>query len=101
MATIQPNRRGRQQVLQSKESRELVRETAEKLATAMRAEGIMVDGIPGVIALPVEVDVYETDRARASVTIKHPSGLAVAAKHGLHFRAAASLGLEIVRQGKR
>lgn len=72
-----------------------VADLAEKVADNLRSQGHMVEGIPGEIALPVRVSVYETDRARASVTIAHPSGLAVQAKHGALTRAAAAEGLEV------
>lgn len=36
-----------------------------------------------------------TNRARASVTIAHPAGLAMEAKHGTLRKAAASVGLEV------
>lgn len=45
--------------------------------------------------LPVVVDEYTTDRTAASVTLAHPAGLAVQAKHGLLTKAAASAGLEV------
>lgn len=44
---------------------------------------------------PIEVNTYTTDRAAASVTIAHPKGLAVQAKHGTLTRAAAAQGLEV------
>jgi hypothetical protein len=45
--------------------------------------------------LPVVVDQYTTDRRAASVTIAHPAGLAVQAKHGVLTRAASAAGLEV------
>lgn len=38
---------------------------------------------------------YTTDRAAAAVSIAHPAGLAMQAKHGALTKAAASLGLEV------
>lgn len=80
---------------ESDEMRRLVAEAAEKVAENVREQGIRVEGIPGDIELPVKVTVYETDRARASVTLAHPAGLAVQAKHGALTRAASALGLTV------
>lgn len=38
---------------------------------------------------------YTTDRAKGSVTIAHPAGLAIEAKHGALKKAAASVGLTV------
>ena len=43
----------------------------------------------------VTVRSYTTDRAAAAVTIAHPAGLSMQAKHGSLTKAAASLGLEV------
>ena len=59
----------------------------ERVAAAARAAGIMVDGIPGDIPLPIETSMTITDRAHGSVTIAHPSGEAVQAKDGVLTRA--------------
>lgn len=72
-----------------------IENVAERVAANVEAQGHLVEGIPGNIELPVRVDVYETDRARASVSLAHPSGIAVQAKHGALTRAAAQEGLEV------
>lgn len=43
----------------------------------------------------VVVSSATTDRAKAFVTIAHPAGLAMEAKHGTLRRAAAACGLEV------
>lgn len=83
-------------ILKGAALREMVREKAEEIAGNARSQGHLVEGVPGDIEMPVEVTVYDTDRARASVIIKHPSGLAIQAKHGVLTRAAAEAGLEVV-----
>lgn len=51
------------------------------------------------VTIPVVVDSYVTDRAAAGVTLRHPAGLAVEAKHGVLAGAAAATGLEVTRRG--
>ncbi|MGZ0151877.1 hypothetical protein ACXJJ3_32795 [Kribbella sp. WER1] len=43
----------------------------------------------------VVVDEYTTDREAASVTIRHPAGVAIQAKYGSLTRAASAVGLEV------
>ena len=43
----------------------------------------------------VSVMSVTTDRAKALVTIMHPAGLAMQAKHGALTKAAAAVGLEV------
>lgn len=43
----------------------------------------------------VDVGNYTTDRAAAAVTIVHPGGLGMQAKHGTLTRAAGAVGLEV------
>lgn len=79
-------------------SREVTTETlraAEMVADNIRAQGVRVEGIPGNIALPVTVTMFETDRAHAVVALAHPSGEAVQAKHGSLTKAAAQAGLDV------
>ena len=77
------------------ESRRAVNDLAERIAEAARANVPDVEGIPGDIPLPVRVSEYETDRARATVWLAHPSGLAVQAKHGTLTKAASQAGVEV------
>lgn len=71
---------------------------AERVADKVRDQNITVgdrDGGSHEYPLPVEADLYHSDRPRVSVTIKHPAGLAVQAKHGALSKAAADCGLEL------
>jgi hypothetical protein len=95
MAKVKLSSRGIEAVAKSAAVRSEIAALAERVAGEVRSQGIAVEGVPGDTALPVEVTVYETDRARASVTIAHPSGLAVQAKHGVLTRAASAVGLEV------
>lgn len=65
---------------------------AEEIADNVRNEGRTVGHGD---ELPVKVDDYVTDRAASSVTLAHPAGLAVQAKHGSLTKAAAAAGLEV------
>lgn len=70
--------------------------TAEATAAvAANVEGVDVEGVPGDISIPVETSMTTTDRAHGIVTLAHPSGMAVQAKHGLLTKAAAAAGLEV------
>lgn len=76
---------------------------AEVLKVMMRAP---VDEAAAAIAANVDVGSvteaevvtrsYTTDRAAAAVSIAHPAGLAIEAKHGALRKAAASQGLKVV-----
>lgn len=95
MAKVHPNWSGLSAALRSREARDAVEAVAEKIAANARSAAPAVEGIPGDIELPVRVDTYDTDRARATVWLAHPSGLAVQAKHGLLTKAASAAGLEV------
>jgi hypothetical protein len=71
---------------------------AEKVADGVRSQNIRVgdkDGGPHERDLPVKVTMSTTDRAHANVTITHPAGQAVQAKHGALTKAAAQAGLDV------
>lgn len=51
--------------------------------------------VGSVTEAEVTVRPYTTDRAAAAVSIAHPAGLAIEAKHGALKKAAASVGLEV------
>lgn len=82
-------------VAKSSAMRREIKALAEQVADNVRSQGIMVEGEPGDIALPVTVTEQTTDRARASVALAHPSGQAVQAKHGALTKAAAQAGLQV------
>ncbi|MEU7843948.1 hypothetical protein AB0B39_23645 [Micromonospora sp. NPDC049114] len=76
--------RGMRDLLRSEEVQAILGRKALAVAAEVEAAGIRVDGDPGRIALPVTVNVGAgLGRARATVTLDHPSGLAVEAKHGI------------------
>ena len=94
--------RGVAAILKSAEMERIVRLKAEQVARAVDAQAIKVgdrDGGPHEVDLPVKVSMTTTDRAHANVTIAHPSGQAVQAKHGALTKAAAQAGLD-VREAK-
>jgi hypothetical protein len=82
-------------ILKSGEMLALVESAAEEIAANVRSQGIMVEGVPGDIALPVDVRTRVGDRAAASVALAHPSGIAVQAKHGALTKAASAAGLTV------
>ncbi|WP_433651033.1 hypothetical protein ACQP2C_32490 [Micromonospora zamorensis] len=81
---VKLKRRGMRELLRSEGVQAMLGRKAEAVAEQVEAAGIRVDGVPGRIALPVRVVVTAGEgRARATVTLNHPSGLAVEAKHGI------------------
>lgn len=75
-----------------------VKAAAEAVADNVRAQDIKVgdrDGGPHEYDLPVTVQMSTTDRAHANVTLAHPAGMAVQAKHGALTKAAAQAGLDV------
>ncbi|MDP5182176.1 hypothetical protein QOZ88_05965 [Blastococcus sp. BMG 814] len=78
------------EVLRSREMAAAVDDLAEQLADQVRAGITDPD-----IAATVDVDSYLTDRAAAAVTIAHPAGLPIQAKHGTLTAAASALGLDV------
>lgn len=100
-AKVKLDLRGLEDAATRSEMHREVNALAEKVADNVRSQGIMVDGIPGDITLPVKVydDDTTTDmkvnRARAAVSLAHPAGKAVQAKHGALTKAAAQVGLKV------
>lgn len=89
---VRRNPSGIKAVLTSPEVARAVHELAGEVARNVEGQGLVAhDGTP----LPVQVDDYTTDRAASSVTITHPAGLAMQAKHGVLTRAASAAGLEV------
>lgn len=75
---------GIRDLLGSEEVARMLRDKAEAVADAARNRGVLVDGRPGDVPLPVEVvDASSGTRARMLVVSDHPAGLAVEAKHRL------------------
>lgn len=89
-------------LLQSTAMHRATQDAAEKVADAVRAQGIKVgdkDGGRHEYDLPVKVEMTTTDRAHAFVSLAHPAGEAVQAKRGALTKAAAQSGLDV--KGKR
>lgn len=82
-------------VLKSGAVASAVTAAADQVADQVRGQGRTVGNDDD---LPVVVDTYTTDRAAASVTLAHPAGLAVQAKHGALTAAAAAVGLEVTEK---
>lgn len=81
---IRLNRRGMRNLLRSEDVQEMLGRKAFAVAEQVEAAGIRVEGVPGRIPLPVTVSVAAgQERARASVILDHPAGIAVEAKHGI------------------
>lgn len=82
---LELNRDGiRREVLNGEGTKALVEASAAATAEQARSVGLMVEGEPGETALPITSQAsHFPSRARAIVTIDHPSGLAVEAKHRL------------------
>ena len=70
-------------VLRSAPVQAAVNAAAERVAATARNAGIMVEGEPGDVPLPVTVEEAGGTRARARVVLDHPAGMAVEAKHRL------------------
>lgn len=95
---IHLNHAGIARILKSAEMQRVVQAAAEAVAENVKAQGITVGDIDGgkhEYELPVEVSMTTTDRAHGNVTLTHPAGLAVQAKHGALTKAAAEAGLDV------
>lgn len=80
-------------ILHSPEVVAVVRELAEQVGVAARAQGHRVTS-----GEPVPVDVFDDpnrDRTAATVAIQHPAGIGMEAHHGLLKRAAQSVGVDV------
>lgn len=94
---IKLNRAGIAAIMKGAEMQAAINATAEQVAANLRGQKIKVGALKGgdEIDLPVTVRSGITDRARATVVIAHPAGMAVQAKHGALTKAAAEAGLEV------
>lgn len=95
---IKLNHKGVEAILKGAPMAAAVKAAAEKVADNVRNQGIKVgdkDGGSHEYDLPVTVTMTTTDRAHANVTIAHPAGQAVQAKHGALTKAAARAGLDV------
>lgn len=81
---IELDRSGVGALLRSDAVQAMLDHKAEAVADAARSRGIMVEGKPGDVPLPIVTRRARTaTRARSVVAIDHPSGLAVESKHRL------------------
>lgn len=71
----------------------------EPVLKAAREIAAHVD-LGSVTDAEVQVTPYTTDRAAAAVTIAHPAGTAMEAKHGTLRKAAAAAGYEVKSKKK-
>lgn len=72
-----------------------LQEAGEAVAENVRNDHTLVEGEPGELALPVQVDIDSDGGLHAAVSIAHPSGEAVQSKHGSLTKAAAQAGLDV------
>jgi hypothetical protein len=94
---------GLEEVAKSREVRAAVHNAAERVADAVKDQGITVgdkDGGSHEYALPVKVyddttDGMRVNRATSRVVLAHAAGLAVQAKHGALSKAASAAGLKL------
>jgi hypothetical protein len=78
---LELNSPGIRALLTDPQMRKAMEEMAEEVARRARGRGIMVDGEPGEVPLPIAVvPAHGRTRARALVVIDHPAGVAVEAK---------------------
>lgn len=79
---IELNGDGVRQLLRSPEVQQMLDGKARAVAQAVESRGIKVDDAKGNrVAVPVDVRSAGGQRARATVGLDHPAGLAVEAKH--------------------
>lgn len=96
--TIKLNHEGIAAILKSPAMVAATKAAAEAVAANVRDMNITVGDVDGgkhEIDLPVRVDMHTTDRAHANVSLAHPAGEAVQAKHGALTKAAAQAGLDV------
>lgn len=93
MADVRLNRLGMALLLRDERVRADLERRAQAVARAAESANILVEGIPGDEPLPVKVaSGIGRSRAHARVTLAHPSGTAVEAKHGLLTRSLDAAG---------
>lgn len=75
---------------------------AEEVADNVRSQGITVGAVKGSGEVPIPVEILSddttsmrTNRARRTVTLAHPAGIAAQAKHGALTKAASHAGLKV------
>lgn len=85
------DRQGVGEILRGQEAADVVHDYAERIRDIVDREvNDDSDDDIGVVT-----GSYTTDRAAADVTIEHPRGQELQAKHGVLTKAAAMVGLEV------
>jgi hypothetical protein len=95
---VRLNSKGIARILKAPAMDAAVKGAAEAVKANVEAMNIGVgdkDGGQYEKPLPVVVTTSTTDRAHANVTLAHPAGAAVQAKHGALTKAAAQAGLDV------
>lgn len=87
------------EVLKSAGMTDAVTEVATTVARNVDAQGLTAESgaAESGAAITAVVKSSVSDRARATVTIEHPAGEGMQAKHGVLTKAAAAAGLEVSR----
>ena len=80
---VELNSPGIAALLRSDEVQQEMERVAGEVAQRARSRGVMVDGKPGEVPIPVTVEDARGKRARALVVLDHPSGEATEAKDRL------------------
>lgn len=91
------NSEGFAEIIKSAGVRAAVEAAANAVAGNVSGQGLVAsskayESGPEIVGV---VEMSTTDRPNAHVTIKHPAGLAMQAKHGVLTKAASSAGLEV------
>lgn len=94
------NSKGIAAILRSRATSEVTERAARAVADGVQGQRLQVGAFhgEGEINLPVKVTMTTTDRAHANVTLAHPAGQAVQAKHGALTKAAAQAGLDVTER---
>lgn len=98
MAKVTLNHKGIEAALKGHAMQAAVKLAADGIAANVEAQNIRVgdhDGGKHEIPLPVTVTMVTSDRAKALVTLAHPAGESVQAKHGALTKAAAQAGFPV------
>lgn len=94
MIRVHINEAALARVVESDEMREALREAGNAIADNVRGMGITVGDIDGGSwEIPLPVSVSKEDPVK--VSLSHPAGIAVQAKHGALTSGAAAAGLEV------
>lgn len=94
---VRTNPAGLKAALTGPAMKTVLRQIADQVAGNVRSQGIKVgdvNGGPDEVDLPV-ISGLSNDELAGIVTLAHPAGMAVQAKHGTLTKAAAQAGLKI------